>query len=66
MGRDLDMKRRVKWIAMYSLSAVIGWLVLVFRYVQAAGSAQLYWHPAPVRALLSTARDHADEYAGVP
>jgi len=51
---------------MFTLSAVIGICVLIFRHVQAGANAELYWHPAPVRALLATARDHADEYAGIP
>jgi len=59
------VRYRLRWLAMFSLSAGIGFVVLAFRYVQAAGSAQLYWHPAPVRALLLTARDHADQYAGI-
>jgi hypothetical protein len=50
---------------MFSLSTAIGLLVLVFRCVQAGANAQLYYHPAPLRALLGTARDHADEYAGI-
>lgn len=59
------MKRRARWCAMYVLSASIGISVLAFRYVQAGAHAQLYWHPAPMRALLAQARDHADEYVGV-
>lgn len=58
------MKRRARWLAMFWFSTAIGFCVLVFRFLQAAAVAQLYSHPAPVRALLLTARDHADEYAG--
>jgi hypothetical protein len=50
---------------MFSVSAFIGFCVLVFRYVQAAADARLYWHPAPIQALLATARDHADEYVEI-
>jgi hypothetical protein len=50
---------------MYTLSATIGFGVLAFRHFQAAANAQLFEHPAPVRALLLQARDHADEYAGI-
>jgi hypothetical protein len=48
---------------MYLLSASIGFGVLAFRFVQAGADSRLYEHPAPVRALLLTARDHADDYA---
>jgi hypothetical protein len=48
---------------MYLLSATIGFGVLAFRFVQAGSDARLYEHPAPVRALLLQARDHADDYA---
>lgn len=53
------------WWTRFLFAAVVGFAVLAFRHLQALASCQLYWHPAPVRALLGTARDYADEWAGV-
>jgi len=59
------VRRRLNWIFWFCLSAMIGFGVLIFRFIQAAATAQLYSHPCPVKVLLDTARDHADEHAGV-
>lgn len=47
---------------MFPLSMALGFVALLLRVLQAAGSAQLYSHPGPVRAIVKMARSHADEY----
>lgn len=55
------VRERIGWLVMYSLSVVIGFIVLIVLYVLEVGRGMLYYHPHPIRTILNNARQHADE-----